>query len=298
MQGGARYSNLTTVRVSGNRFDKGKYREFLYGSRMAAALGVWPWTDTCRSGETGNVLVSTLSAGMVGISDKIGEENPATILQSVRADGVIVKPDVPLLPTDATYIAEARHEPTPIVCTTRSANSGDNTAWYVFASKYNGAAHWSVDPSSLGLSGPAFVYDYFGGGTGSVISANQPIDGTIGDSGWAYRVVVPVDPSGMAFIGDVGKFVTRGTKRVETVQADPDRERATILLAGNEPSVTLAIYAPAKPDVQVQNGAVAQVEYDAASKIARAKIVPDKSTTYTVIDGERAARLDVTFSKP
>ena len=36
---GAKYSNLTTIRTSGDRFEPGKWRDFLYTSQLAAAVG-------------------------------------------------------------------------------------------------------------------------------------------------------------------------------------------------------------------------------------------------------------------
>lgn len=42
---GARYPNLTTIRVSGDRFGRDKWDDFLFTSRLASALGIWPWCD-------------------------------------------------------------------------------------------------------------------------------------------------------------------------------------------------------------------------------------------------------------
>ena len=60
---GAKYSNLTTIRTSGDRFEPGKWRNFLYTSQLASALGMWPWCDVFKSSEMGNMIVSVLSAG-------------------------------------------------------------------------------------------------------------------------------------------------------------------------------------------------------------------------------------------
>ncbi len=106
MQAGAKYDNFTTLRVSGDRLDQAKWHEFVYGSVMARAVGVWPFTDVFRSSETPNILIATLSAGMVGLSDIMGEENIENIFRAVRKDGVIIKPDVPLTPTDASFVEE------------------------------------------------------------------------------------------------------------------------------------------------------------------------------------------------
>ena len=40
--------------------------------RLASALGEWPWTDVFMSSETSNLLLSTLSASMVGVGDALG----------------------------------------------------------------------------------------------------------------------------------------------------------------------------------------------------------------------------------
>ena len=40
--------------------------------RLASALGEWSWTDVFMSSETSNLLLSTLSASMVGVGDALG----------------------------------------------------------------------------------------------------------------------------------------------------------------------------------------------------------------------------------
>lgn len=102
-----KYSNLLTIRVSNDGFNASQWDDFLYGSQLCASLGAWPWTDVFMSSQTNNLLLSTLSAGPVGVGDAIGQQSAANIFQSARPDGVIVKPDVPIVPTDATYLAEA-----------------------------------------------------------------------------------------------------------------------------------------------------------------------------------------------
>src|SRR5262249_54011626 len=94
----SRYDNITTIRVSNDRFERGKWNDFLFASRLAGALGVWPWSDVFMSPELDNLLLSTLSAGPVGVGDSIGSLSGADLLRVVRNDGVIVKPDAPLVP--------------------------------------------------------------------------------------------------------------------------------------------------------------------------------------------------------
>ena len=115
---GSKYPNLTTIRCSDDRLSRDRWHNFLYTSRLASALGIWPWTDPYMTSETGNILLSDLSAGMVGFGDPMGKEDQTNIFRAVRKDGVIVKPDVPIVPVDSAYIAEANGENRALVAST------------------------------------------------------------------------------------------------------------------------------------------------------------------------------------
>ena len=109
------YQNLVTTRVSDDGFDRNRWDEFLYDSRLASALGEWPWVDVFMSFEIDNLLLATLSAGIVGVGDPIGQETRSALMQSVLPDGAIVKPDSPIVPLDQTYLGEAGGTMPPIV---------------------------------------------------------------------------------------------------------------------------------------------------------------------------------------
>jgi hypothetical protein len=126
------YDNLTNMRTSNDRFESSKWDAFLYASRFASALGVWPWSDVFMSTERSNLVLSTLSAGPVGVGDPLGKESATNLKQVARPDGVIVKPDAPAVPTDQTYIAEADGTDPPMVAATYSDHGALRDA-YVFA---------------------------------------------------------------------------------------------------------------------------------------------------------------------
>jgi hypothetical protein len=128
----AHYNNLTTARASGDRFDRTNWTWFLYSSRLASAVGIWPFTDVFMSAETDNLLLATLSAGPVGVGDRIGAVHTENLLRAVRGDGVIVKPDVPIVPLDQSFRNDARGLKEPIVASTYT-DFGGLRAWYVFA---------------------------------------------------------------------------------------------------------------------------------------------------------------------
>jgi hypothetical protein len=103
------YANVRTVRPSGDRFDANRWDSFLYDSRLATAVGLWPWADVFFSSELDNLVVATLSAGPVGVGDPLGQTNAKNLFSAIRADGVLLKPDKPLLPIDAMYVADAEN---------------------------------------------------------------------------------------------------------------------------------------------------------------------------------------------
>ncbi|MFJ8603136.1 hypothetical protein ACIREM_31385 [Streptomyces shenzhenensis] len=63
-----------------------------------------------------------------------------------------------------------------------------------------------------------------------------------------YWVVAPVGASGIAFLGDAGKFVSHGDKRIAHLR-DDGKVHATVAFAAGEGPVTLHGYAPRKPAV-------------------------------------------------
>ncbi|RDG36562.1 carbohydrate-binding protein [Streptomyces corynorhini] len=391
------YDNLTTIRVSNDRFERSKWDEFLYDSQFAGSLGVWPWVDVFLSAETDNLLLATLSAGPVGVGDALGKVHADNLMKVVRPDGVIVKPDVPIVPTDATYVGEAAGDLPAMVATTHVAHtgldygyvfayarkspapettypaesatlsgpvvaddnagytgggyadfqnaSGDYVEWtvqapaagaYTLEFRYaNGGGAdrplavtvnggdartvafpstgswtaWNVDgltveltegantvratatgasggnvdwlgvsrgsvpigPSQtaefslaeLGQTRAAYAYDYFAG-TGTPVRRGGALRATVTTG--TYWIVAPVGASGIAFLGDAGKFVAHGAKRFEQLR-DNGKVHATIAFAPGEAPVTLHGYAPRKPAVTATTGTVGAVGYDRSTKL-------------------------------
>jgi len=98
----------------------------------------------------------------------------------------------------------------------------------------------------------------------------------------SYFVVVPVGPSGIAFLGDTNKFVTLGKKRISTL-ADAGVLKVTVSFATGETNLTLTGYAPASPYVGVLNGASGAMNYDLAAHLFSLNVTPDSSQTATVV---------------
>ncbi len=275
---GSRYSNLTTIRTSADRLGRSRWNDFLYTSRLASALGMWPFTDNFCSSETTHLLIATLSAGPVGLGDALGSFNAANVLRAARRDGVIVKPDVPLTPIDAAYVNMAQAADTPQIDAAYS-DFGALRTWYVFGYTQGGNAAVHLRPADFGASGRVYLYDYFAG-TGRLVDAADAVDGAVtGDA--LYWIAAPVGPSGMAVLGDLDQFATMGKKRV-TALSDDGRVHLTVAFAAGESARTIRGYSPVAPEVQAVEGTVAGVTWDRATRRFAVTLAPGESGTAAV----------------
>ncbi len=274
----SKYSNLTTIRTSEDRFDRNRWPAFLYAARLASAVGAYPFADAFMSGELDNLLVATLSAGPVGVGDRVGTLNATNLLLAVRQDGVIVKPDVPLAPMDASYLNETASGDSTIVASTYT-DFGGSRAEYVFAFSRGADTVASFSPNALGFAGEVYIYNYFGG-TGRLASPREPFSEPMA-SGRAYYIVAPVGHSGIAFLGDQQQLVPLGKKRIAAFQ-DDGTAQATVLFAAGEGTRTLFGYAPAAPTITAVKGAVGAVNYDTTSQIFSVAVTPGADQTAVV----------------
>jgi hypothetical protein len=270
---GARYANLTSARVAGDRFERAKWDDFLYTSRLASSLGIWPWTDVFMSAETDNLLIATLSAGLVGIGDRMGAEDRNSILRAVRLDGVIIKPDRPLLPIDAMYVADALQSGQPMVAAAHTDHGGLRTSYvFSYTRGASGRTRAAFTLQEVGVPRVAYVYEPRSG-RARRMAPSQTVSVRL-DQGTAYFVIVPVSRSGIALFGDADKFVPDGRKRITALADGPDKLTATVTFASEERSVRLFGYAPRRPTVTAQAGSVGKVTFDKTSERFEVQVSP------------------------
>lgn len=255
---GARYGNLTSIRVSGDGLTRDKWNAFLYTSRLASALGIWPWSDVFMSRETDNLLLATLSAGMVGIGDRIGAEDKENLLHAVRADGVIIKPDTPLLPIDAVYVAGSTQ---PMVAAAHTAHGALRSSYVFSYGRGSEAARAAFTLAEVGVMRDAYVYDTRSRGARR-LAASDAVSLVLAPTESAYFVVTPVSRAGIALFGDVDKFVPDGRKRIAALSDEPGRLTASVIFAPQEHSVRLFGYATRQPTIMAREGAVGEVTFD------------------------------------
>jgi hypothetical protein len=262
------YNNLTTIRVSQDGFGPTRWTDFLYASRLAGALGIWPFSDVFMSTNVNNLVLATLSAGPVGIGDALGQISAANLLQSVRTDGVIVKPDVPITPLDSVFVSDAAGGNAPMVASTYS-DFGGMRASYIFAYTRGAAAPITIDPATYGIQSSAYLYDYLNG-VGYLITANsvKTIDLA---NGVGYFILVPVGESGIAFLGDKGQFVTLGKKRIPAF-ADKGQIAVSVEFAQGEHLRTLFGYSPQSVNVSAVKGTVEASAWDPVTQLFMVRV--------------------------
>jgi hypothetical protein len=265
------YSNVQTIRPSNDRFDREKWDSFLYDSRLATAVGLWPWTDVFLSNELPNLILSTLSAGPVGVGDALGETNAHNLLAAARADGLILKPDSPLLPIDSIYASDALNESAPMVAMSQSV-FGNQHARYVFAyARSRSEEGVTVPLTSLEISGPVFAYDWVTH-RGELIQDGGSVRMKFTD-GWDYQILSPVNGQGLALLGDTEKIVPLGKQRIAVLE-DHGALTATIKFARGEDVLTISGYASHPPRLRALQGKLTDPAYDSLTKIFRAQFTP------------------------
>ncbi len=278
------YTNVMTTRDCPDVFNTNNWKNFLYGAPMTHALGVWAWSDVYSSSATRNLLISTLSAGPVGAGDPLDSANARNLLKSVRPDGVIVKPDVPLAPVDDAYVNDAQSFGQPFVAAAYT-DFTSSRALYVFAFGENASKlATGFTPAAFGITGNAYVYNYFAA-TGTVVNAGSAFNFTTSmpddTNGGSYFIAVPIGPSGIAFLGDTNKFVMLGKKRISSF-SDTGLLRATVAFAAGETNVTLCGYASSSPYALALEGATNNLTYNSTTHLFTLNVSPDNSGTATV----------------
>ncbi|HEV2578962.1 MAG TPA: hypothetical protein VGU25_17280 [Acidobacteriaceae bacterium] len=259
------YPAVRTTRTSGDGFERRKWDRFLYDSELAKAVGLWPWTDAFFSKDLGNLVISTLSAGPVGVGDAIGDFNVKNLMSVIRTDATIIKPDTPLVPIDDSYLRDSESQNSPMVAEATTATANGDVR-YVFAYPRQAAETSVTIPlTKLGVRNPVFAYDWRDH-TGSVLNPQDSL--TIGfDSGWGYVVLTPVNAGGVALLGDTEKITPMGRTRISVEASHGGELLATVHFAAGEGPRVISGYAANQPEVKATVGSVTGIHFDPATHI-------------------------------
>jgi hypothetical protein len=204
----------------------------------------------------------------------MGAESIPNLRQSIRGDGVIIKPDAPLLPTDSTIASDAAGARTPLISSTFT-NNGVRTVYVLVFSRPGDSPNGTFVPGSFGLTGQVYVVGP--GPKSQELDANLQFTDVLDRSGWALYTIAPVGRSGIAFLGDVGKIVGTGRQRISSIDDEPGKLIADVILSSQESDVTLGGYCDTAPTVSVDKGIAGGVNYNPATRYF--KVVITKPTS-------------------
>jgi len=276
---GVKYNNLTTIRTAGDRFMPKRWMYFLFTSQLAYEMGIWPWSDVFKSSEMNNMIVSVLSAGAVGTGDSIGTENKANILMACRTDGVLVKPDLPLLPLDQNYVQMARKEQTPVVAATYTLHEKIKTGYvFAFGDDTTKVNQFDFSLNDIGMQGRSVVFDPLKR-TVQLVEAGGRYHADLPETKFVYSIGAPITTSNIAFLGDAGKITATGKKRIAAITSTTNQMQVKVSFAKGETAVTLQGYT--EKHVSANKGKLSQ---DVATHLFTLVVPrPEKGDSATVI---------------
>ena len=208
-------ANVTSIRTSGDHgylVSAGYlWAWFLYTNVFADALGLRPFKDVFHTrSEHAEVeaLLSALSTGPVGIGDPLGRADPAMVRRTCRADGVLVKPDTPVMAVDRAFRKWATRRGQLLTGTARSG-----AVQYVVT--LNCTDREATGRVELPVDQRCVVWDW----RAQTVELLEPGDGwdvSLDALDWDYRVVAPI-VDGVAVIGDPALYATAGDMRIHHV---------------------------------------------------------------------------------
>jgi len=288
----AQFSNVTSIRTSDDRFERARWDAFLYDSRMATALGSQPWTDVFMSPETGNLLISTLSGGPVGVGDSLGAVDFENLRHVVNAEGELVKPDRGLRPIDRMYTEDAAARQEPMIAVAATGNVRVPDAYYLFAYPRKASdRNATVSLPELGIKTGAIAYDWVRkiavpvplGGAVTIEFDGKSQDGGTDKTGspdgdtWGYVVVVPYAKDGMALLGDTEKFATLAENGVSR-RIRQGKPPAVVIDFGDdrEPRIVTG-YATQPPHVESKDSTATLSSYDSKTGIFQITVASPKA---------------------
>ena len=233
-------SNVTSIRTSGDyRYLIGPgalWAWFLYGNALACALGLHPYKDVFLSRRDGaglegdphaevEALLAALSAGPVGIGDRIGRSDRALVLRTCREDGVLVKPDRPIAALDRCFAGHAVLEPNPLIGETHSLHPAGRWHYVASLNVWQGREPLRfrlalADLGALAPAAPVVAFDWRSG-RAERLDPDAAFELELAPLDWDYRVLCPLLPGELAVLGDPTRYATAGDRRIAGIRSTP-----------------------------------------------------------------------------
>ena len=217
------------------------WKHLIFTSAFYGAVGIWPSRDNIQTVADPNayedVLLANLLGGEIQLGHRIGECNFDLVRKTWReGDGLILKPDRPIIPLDCCYRQGGA------VGYTESKVSGNT--WYYVLSLPPAGHLCEFTPQDLGVKGRWAVYHHDIGRVW-VVDAATPIV-LRRDVKHEYFVLAPVFENEVAIFGDIEKFVTMADMRISSAEVSLTGVRVEVV-SGQGHSPTIAGYSSRHP---------------------------------------------------
>jgi len=193
---------------------------------LARSLGLWPFKDVFMSHTNNGMKVdiegdpnceleaclSALSAGPVGIGDRMGRTNKSIVMRTCRSDGVLIKPDLPLCAMDRSLLDKSG-------MLWADTMSGDWRYIIAINATRKEEAMRKDDPvvvEEMDIE-EALAYDWK---TGKAM-VTTCLEARLRAHEWALWIICPLHRSSVtktqfAMIGDTSVYATMGDRRIRT----------------------------------------------------------------------------------
>jgi hypothetical protein len=265
---------VVSIRTSGDyRYLAGNaahWTRFLYTNALARALGLLPFKDVFLTNPKGSgwdgdehaeaeALLSALSAGPVGIGDRSGRSDPGIVMRTCRADGVLVKPDVPIAALERCFRRDVWFHPEPLVAEAHSIHPAGRWTYLASFNAWRGRTPLRfelalADLGALAPTAPVLALDWRSGRTDRLEpDARIPLE--LAPDAWDYRVLCPLLEGEIGVFGDVVLYATAGDRRLRDIRSQGGTLRFDVLGAPGERACVEGWSAREPADVDVDGDA-------------------------------------------
>jgi hypothetical protein len=220
-------------------------------------------------------LLRALSAGPVGIGDKVGEIDKKIVARLAFPDGTLAQPDRPLFPLQETLGED-------ILVAWTGTRLSEKLRWIYLVAFNVGKEEKSFRVDTRRFFGDAhFIYDYFGG------QLVKEVEGTLPPARARYYVLVP-EVAGIGLLGLTDKFVTMPSERLVDFQVDKQEIQATLSLPQGV-VYPVAAFSPNRELTATVNSGAEVLKVERASDLVVAWVKPTQEE-FSLRFGSRSRR--------
>ncbi|KAJ8609762.1 hypothetical protein CTAYLR_010732 [Chrysophaeum taylorii] len=251
----AGFPRVTNARASNDYFhDKHGRQNWQIGatSLFYTALGILPFKDGFYSsnlpqpgGQNAGpelhpdreIIIATLSAAMVAPMDGLGYMNATRIKASCRADGVVMKPDLPLRPPDVCFFSDPPDydiKPESCMIYETFTDFFDRRIHYIYFDNTTWLDETMLDDPNPRETKNLVAYNWYT----RQLSA-LPTRLTPGYENHSYALVSPF-LNGLAFLGQLDKYAPASRARFFNLSSTPNCPLQLTVFGVNESVTTCA----------------------------------------------------------